>query len=154
MLNLGEHAQAQSTGEEALTIFRGIGDQQGVAGVTSNLGFVALRQEQVVDASRLFRESLAISAERRMLGPAIWALIGLAATAHAQGDDPRAVTILGASAQLVTKIGVSLGQTEAAARDETLTSAKRQLGDAEFTLASERGRAMSFEDAVEYALEA
>jgi non-specific serine/threonine protein kinase len=154
MLNLGEHTEAQRVGEEALAIFLDIGEQQAVADSMSSLGFAALRQQRLNDALELFRESLAISGEPRMLGSAVCALIGLAATAHAQDDNPRAVTILGASAQLVTKIGLSLGPTEAAARDETLTSTREQLGDAEFTIAFDRGRAMSFEDAVEHAIEA
>jgi tetratricopeptide (TPR) repeat protein len=149
MLNLGEHTEAQRVGEEALAIFLDIGEQEWVALSMSNLGFAALHQQRLDDALELFQESLAILAERRMLGSAIWPLIGFAATVHRQGDDSQAVTILGASAKLASEVGVSLGPTESTARDRTLVSAKTHLGDAEFKLAFERGRAMSFDDVVE-----
>jgi len=82
---LGDHAESQTFTEEALALYRELGDDDGVARCLNNLGRSALEVGELDDATTLFEEALAIHRqvdERESLTP----LRNLAEVANRRGD--------------------------------------------------------------------
>jgi tetratricopeptide (TPR) repeat protein len=87
---LGDHEGARSLLDEALMLYRQVGDEDGVAKCLNNLGGLVWRSEGDLErATALYEESVALSkrlAERRA-GPGVAvALCNLAQIAEVQGD--------------------------------------------------------------------
>jgi tetratricopeptide (TPR) repeat protein len=87
---LGDHEGARSLLDEALMLYRQVGDEDGVAKCLNNLGGLVWRSEGDLDrATALYEESVALSkrlAEQRA-GPGVAvALCNLAQIAEVQGD--------------------------------------------------------------------
>ena len=108
-------------------------------------------------ASSRFAEGIAPSREVKDRGNVAHILEGLGIVAGARGETGRAARLLGASEALISTIGLR-GHTYYQLFDLSLygrvkDDVRAKLGEAAFEAAWAEGRAMSFEQAIEYALE-
>jgi len=149
----GDYAEARVLYEESLAILRELGDKSGIAYSLSNLGNVAWRQGDVAAARALHDESLAI---RRELGDKLgiaYTLEGMAALAAGQGQNERAARLWVTAEVLREAIHSPLSPKEKEAHDRKVATARASLGEEAFAAAWEAGRAMTLEQAIEYALQ-
>jgi hypothetical protein len=73
--------------------------------------------------------------------------------AGAQGRERRAALLSGAAERLFEILGASLPLVDRADHDHKMAAARAVLGEESFAAAWSEGKAMSLEQAVEYALE-
>jgi hypothetical protein len=113
---------------------------------------VAIERGQTWEAARALADELSRALELGFGRPLRHALEALAA-AFARGGDPERAAVLAAQAQALRRsLGVAPDPYSAALQHRVTETARRELGEAAFRAATERGAAMSIEDAVEYAL--
>jgi predicted ATPase/DNA-binding winged helix-turn-helix (wHTH) protein len=151
----GDYAAARTLHEESLQIQRELGARQSIAMTLSNLGVVAFEQGDYAAARTLQEESLAI---RRELGER-WgiarSLEELAHVALAAALPGRAARIWGAAERLREETGSPLSPRERTHSDPQVAAARSAMGDGSaFDSAWQEGRAMTIEQAIEYALNA
>jgi len=151
----GDFAQAIEWLEASLRLSRDIGDRWGAALALGNLGRVALDRREHQRAAALFEESLVLSQSLAGRGRRVaYALHYLGVVAQELGQPERAGRLLGAAAALQEAGGRNLSPPDRAERERQVAGVRRALGDAGFAEAWEAGRALSLEQAVEYALAA
>ncbi len=152
-LNLGDRVRAKAFFEESFSLIRESGNKSGLAMCLYYFGYLAHFEGDNEQAKSFFEQELVLA---RTVAP-IWlrsqALFGLAGVAAAGGQALRAARLLGAA-----KVQEEAGATYIDAADNlfnerTLASAVVQLGEATFAAAWDKGRAMTFEQAADYALE-
>ena len=147
----GEYARARLLQEESLEIRKVLGDRRGIALSLSDLGYVVSEQGDHVHAQGLYRESLSISwplGDRLCVAEA---LEGLAASL----DEPSRASILwGGAERLRQGIDAPIPQSQRARHDARVAKARTASGeDAAFDTGWRRGRTMTIEQIIEYALE-
>ena len=148
----GDSASARSLFEESLAIFRELGDTRGISYSLGNLGNVAHDQGDYAFAHSLHEESLAIRRE-------IWdklgiaqSLEGLANLARSQQQTKRSAQLYGAADSLRQALGASIPSNDLPEHIARLAALRVSLGKERFAAAWEAGRAMTWEQAVAYAL--
>jgi ATP/maltotriose-dependent transcriptional regulator MalT len=105
-------------------------------------------------AGRYFREALVLASEAADKSNSAYCMQGLAAVTGARGELRRAARLLGAAEALLEAAGVPVYVTADHNLHQRVTSAAHErLGERAWTVACDEGRAMTFEQAVEYALE-
>jgi tetratricopeptide (TPR) repeat protein len=145
----GDYPEARSLHEEALALYRELGDQRGVAACLDNLGNVAGDQGDYLGARSLHDEALALIrglGDQRQCASCLERLARLAA---AQGRHRRGARLLGAAEALRDRRPLPAPQR--ARRDEVLAGLRAGLGDDALRSALAEGRAMPLEDALAYA---
>lgn len=151
-LYAGDFLAARDLYQEAWQIFIGLGDQVWIARAMGNLGSVTLELDDYAAADRLVRESLQ---RYRDLGLE-WELVGIigiaAGVAGGLGQPERAIRLASASAAHRERIGVSLPPVFKARFEQVIASARQSLPASVQTRIWEEGRAMTLEQATEYAL--
>ncbi len=169
--NRGNRVAARTLYEESLAIKREIGDRRGIAAALGNLGIEASLQGDYVAARTLYEESLAIKWEIGDRSGITEALEGFAALAAAEAPrksslaDPtsalddesaryaaRAARLWGAAQALREAIGAPLPPNDQEEYEGDVAAARAILGEAEFAAVWEEGRALTLEQAIEYAL--
>ena len=157
--NLGQVAQSQGDlvgarawYEESLTLFRQLRNQKGIAMALCNLGETSSAQGDSVGALALLKESVTLSWQLGNQKGIAYGLGGLGIVARRQSQMGRATRLIGAAASLRESIGTTLTPVEQAEVDMAVASAAEALGEATFTSAWDAGRAMTLDEAVEYAL--
>ncbi|HXT37009.1 MAG TPA: tetratricopeptide repeat protein, partial [Chloroflexota bacterium] len=123
-LNQGEYARAAMHYQEALALFRAIGDTQGIAGSLTNLGVVADRQSDYGRAAALFEEAVAVARLRGDTLQIARTLGNLAAVWDRQGDYQRGAALYEEALALFKGLGDRQGI--AAALDNLGVGAFRQ----------------------------
>jgi DNA-binding CsgD family transcriptional regulator len=104
-------------------------------------------------ATTLYAESLELKREVGLMLLLPESLDGLACVASAEGEAERAVRLFGAARSLNELVRNHLSAKEyAALREPYLAATRSQLSGEEWEAAFAEGRAMGFEEAVEYAL--
>jgi tetratricopeptide (TPR) repeat protein len=149
----GDYAYARSLFKESLLIQRELGDKGRIALSLLNLGQVVYAQGDYADARALFEESLAI---RRELGDKkgiAYSLEAFASLAAKEQTAERSARLWGAAAALREALGSPLSPHEHERYDREVGAARETLGANAFAAAWEEGRAMSWEQAVFYAME-
>jgi non-specific serine/threonine protein kinase len=152
-LNLGDRVQAKSFVEESFRTMRELDNKYGVALCLYFSGLLAQLDGDDEQAAIFFEQGLALA---HTTGP-IWyradVLMGLAGVAAATGRPRRAARLLGA-ADTQLEAGASYwNAAESRFIERAVASAVAQLGEDAFAEAYAGGRAMSFEQAADYALE-
>ena len=147
-----KYAQAREVIAQGLELSRRAGDARGIFYGTGNLGHVAAREGRYEEAAQLLREALLIGQHQDVQSEAD-GLQELSALAVAQRHYEEAAVLLGAAAALLE--GAEAVQEEVARdlREETVAALHRNLEEDDFTAAWERGRAMTLEQAVAYAVQ-
>jgi predicted ATPase len=159
LTSLGEIAEARgdlerawTLYEESLTIAREEGIKHREARVLHFLGRVAYRQGDPDSSGRLNAESLKIWRELGVKGGIAEDLDWMATVASAQNQAERAAALFAAAAALRESIGVGLSRFYHDEHDARLAAARAALGDKAFSTAWAKGRALTLEQAVAYAL--
>ena len=149
----GDYERMKSLYEESLALRQELGDEQGIAVSIYNLGNVAQRQGDYKQAGKLFEESLI---QFRELGDK-WgvadSLEQLAEVACSRGQLQRAAQLFGAAEAMREAIDASLPLTDRGNYDNTVAATRGGLPPEAFAAAWARGRRMTFEQAIAYALE-
>jgi tetratricopeptide (TPR) repeat protein len=144
-LQQGEYGQAAVLYEEALALFRGLDDKQGIAGSLTNLGIVVCRQHDFERATALFEEAVALARERGDTLQIARTLGNLAAVYGRRGENGREASLYEEALSLFRASGDLQGV--AAALDNLGLVASRQgdyaraaaLHEESLTLARELG---------------
>jgi non-specific serine/threonine protein kinase len=149
--SLGELSRAWALLEESLVVRRKLGDRWGIASSLNSLGEVACAQGDYPAAKERFREGLTISRvldDRRMIA---YSLQGLAAAAAGLDGSASAACIWAAAERLREEIGWTL--PDRFGNDQRIAMARAAAGEASFDLAWQEGRALTLEQAIDFALE-
>lgn len=140
--------EAQRLYEESLALRRDLGDNGGTAFALQGLAGLALKQGQHGRAQALYEECLPLFHTLGDRPNLRGCLIGLAEIAVDEGKHERATTLLGAAETLYPLTRPGRPTPEAQARAWALEI----LGETRFQEAWVRGQALSFEEALLYAL--
>ncbi len=155
-LGQGRDDEARTTLAEGVALSRRAGDRFSRYIALYNRSVLAQAQGDHGLAGALFEEGLMFSLEVGDHANIAYCLEGLAAVAVAQDEADRAALLLGA-AQRLREEGSSAVYTyrpDHSGRKRTTETARARLGETKFEEAARRGRAMSFERSIAYALEA
>ena len=152
-INLGDRNRAKAFFEEGFSLFRELGSKQGQAMCLYYFGYLAQFEGDNQAAMTFFKQELALA---RTTGP-LWlgaqALFGLAAVAAASGRASQAARLFGA-AEVRLEAGASyIDAADSLFNGRTSAKAIAILGEAVFAAARAEGRAMTFEQAADDALE-
>ncbi|MGI8551957.1 MAG: tetratricopeptide repeat protein [Dehalococcoidia bacterium] len=149
---LEDLTMARSLLGESLSLFRQLGDVRNIARTIDNLATIAQFQGDYAVARSLHTDSLAIYVQLDDRMAISLSLLLLARTAWGQQQSLRAVHLLGAEMAQRRKlgiVGVPFLETEFAHLDAALRS---ELGEETFVAAWSKGKAMTQEQAIAYAL--
>jgi non-specific serine/threonine protein kinase len=144
--------RAEAYLEESMNIAQEDGYARRVADIRCVLGAVATDRGEHERALSLFKEALRAQVQHNSRMGVALALEGLACSMAAQGYSERAVCLGGAAARLREAIKAPPSPVERHELERYLTPARGALREAAGRAAAE-GRAMTFEQAVRYALE-
>jgi non-specific serine/threonine protein kinase len=142
--------------EEGLAAARRIGDRTSTCTALYNLAQAALSRSDYDEATLLFEEGLTLSEQMRDRANVAYCLEGLAVVANARGEAERSGRLIGAAEGLHEAVGVPVYlyyEPHRSMYERTVAAVRSWLGGEAFAEARERGREMTFEQAVGYALE-
>lgn len=148
----GENAHAIALLEASLGAFRELGDKDNLSFALGSLGDLARRQGDFVRATDLRKESLRLAWEAGSRVEVSYALEQLAMIAIGQREPERAVTLWGATEVLRESISRPMVCTYQVEYGPAVLGVRAQLGEERFAAAWAQGRAMTFAQAVHYAL--
>ncbi|HKX04236.1 MAG TPA: tetratricopeptide repeat protein, partial [Methylomirabilota bacterium] len=146
----GDFDRAAALHRQSLALARKAEDQSLIALSLYNLGMDILRGDDPQLAAEHFRQSLVICRDVGNTRITEECLKGLAGVACAQPLPKRAACLFGAAQRLRDLIGFR--PSDQAYHDERAASARAALGQPAFDAAWADGRAMTLEQAIEYAL--
>jgi tetratricopeptide (TPR) repeat protein len=150
-LELGDIPGARAHLEAAIRVADAIGDTHPHASL--NLGMV-LRAEHDLDRARsTLQEVLRIGRRTGAKVNVANAILGLACLAGDLGDWHRAAVLHGAAQALLDQSGLPWQPLEARYRQESLDQADAALGSEQLHRAYARGKALSFDQAIDVARE-
>jgi hypothetical protein len=150
-MGMGSDRDAKAFIQRALSIARGLDDPGLWMMVHGNFGLAAVLTGDAEGARNAFREELRLCRELVVRPFASEGLSGLAAVAAAHGDTDRAARLSGAAS------AHRYGRPYAAVEDRLdaifFEPARQRFGVDVWEAAAHEGTAMSFDDAIAYALE-
>jgi DNA-binding CsgD family transcriptional regulator len=161
MCNLGYAAVLQCDNERATALceetlaFASEHEDAGeevVSETLVNLGLAALGKGEYERSISSFDEALAMSRRTGRRASLINALEGMASLAGARREAPLAARLWGAAEKAREVTGIALPPGDRALHEPRLSSARSLLGEKEWEEALAKGRAMSLEEAADYAL--
>lgn len=138
--------------EQGLSISQELGDKSWIAIHMSRLDMLAYRQGDYVSARVLLEQELLICSELGELLGFAAGLERMATVTLAQADVPRAVRLWGSAHALRDSIGAPLPRESLEKFNEELMEARSVLGEDEFAALWDGGRAITWEQALDYAL--
>jgi predicted ATPase/DNA-binding XRE family transcriptional regulator len=148
----GDLQQAVADLEEAIRVFRMAGGRWGEADAVERLAATVRDVGDLPRTAALHAQSLVL---RRDVGASTGIqnqLIGLAHVASESGDLFDAAILLGAASAHLDRYGYASFRDTPAIRDRVELQVRRELGEAPFERARDRGRALSTGDAIAEAL--
>jgi tetratricopeptide (TPR) repeat protein len=156
----GDLARAAALFEESLETFRRIQYKLYIAIVLIDLGTVMMKQGNLTRSKALLAEAMHLHRETGVKGmdygysEVSHCLSLFADMASMAGQIERAVLLSGASILIRETIDLTeWGKRWREEQDDNIRSMRKQLGEQGFIAAWEKGRAMSMEAAIKYALE-
>ncbi len=149
----GDFDRASLFYEESLALQRGGADRHVLALLLNNMAYIAQQKGEYGRATSLYAESLELIRQVGDKKLAADCLVGVAGIAGARGDAAKVARLLGVVDVLLDFVGSQLEKIERAEYDRSVTAARAQLGEEEFAKVWAEGQAMSFEQAIAYALE-
>jgi predicted ATPase len=149
----GDLGRAGKLTEEGVALFSELGTRVAVSMGLYNLGCIALLQDDLGRAADLYRESLSLSWDTGLNPIVQMALEGLACLAGAQGKAERAALLWGAAQALHETKGIPRDTDFLAEADARISVVRSGMGEEAWEEAWHRGRAMTLDEAVSYALE-
>jgi predicted ATPase/class 3 adenylate cyclase len=139
--------------EESVALHREVGTRGGVAVGLYNLGWIALLQNDLDRAADLYRDSLSLSWDTGMNPLVQMALEGFACVAGAEGETERAARLWGAAQSLHATKGIPRDPDFLAEADARISAVRSGMGEEVWEEAWGKGRVMTLDEAVSYALE-
>ena len=150
----GFFVQSKRYFEESLSAVQADGNLRSSGRRFTRLGHLACALGDLIEAITLFHSALQAAVECRDQPGICIAMIGLARTAVAQGDYPRATTLLAAKEEIAVFNPIArFWPMERIENEKVLATIHAHLDDAAFAAAWAAGVAMSLEQAVAYALD-
>jgi Tfp pilus assembly protein PilF len=149
----GDLGRAAQLIEEAVVLFRELGARGDVAVGLYNLGWIALLQEDLGRAADLYRESLSLSWETGQNPLVRNVLEGSACLAGAKGHAERTARLWGAAQGLHETKSIPRDPDFLAEADTRISAVRSGMGEEAWEEAWRKGRAMTLDEAVSYALE-
>jgi tetratricopeptide (TPR) repeat protein len=149
----GDFDRGASLLEESLAARRAMGNRWGAATVLGTMAWSAMLKGDHPRAVELLGESILIRREIGDKGGVAWCLEKLAEVAHALGTPTRAATLYGAAGALRESIGSVVDPADQAEHDLRTAAVRAQLDEAAWQRHIEKGRAMTFEQAVKYTVQ-
>jgi predicted ATPase/DNA-binding SARP family transcriptional activator len=148
----GEFASAHSLYQESLSIFKELGQKRGIASTLSKLGSLAFARGDDAMGRALFKECLPLFKDMGTKS-AIAQAVNTVASAMQGRDVNVAVSLWGAAQTLRENTGGVMPLKEQEKYEKDLSQARVTLGEDAFVAAWEAGRALTWEQAADYALE-
>jgi predicted ATPase/DNA-binding CsgD family transcriptional regulator len=150
----GDLERASMLSEEGLVLFREIRDVQGIGHSLNNLGLNAVMLHDYDGAATFMRENLRVAREADYKLAIQYSLFGLGMVAAAAGQPARAARLWGAEEAMREVFGIQITPLAYSTTDydSYVATARLQQDEAAFAAAWSEGRAMTTEEAVEYAL--
>ncbi len=148
----GEHDRALQLFNEALEISNQFGDTRGTARALLYIAEAKCSQGDYDAAQVKYREALKRSHE---IGDKWWVTVcleGLAYIAAQQNDARRVAQLLGAAEHLHEVLGAPIQAVYRESQEWSANWAQEQLSAQDFSNAWNKGRAMTYEEAIQYAL--
>ena len=156
LLLQGDYDGARQRFDEGLAKGRGAGDKLGIYNALFNLAQLALSLGEYDEAAHRFREGIQPSREMGDLLNVAYILEGLGVVAGLRGQAYRAAKLFGVSEGLIAAVGLR-GHTyyvpDRSLYERAMAAARTKLGKEAFKTARAEGQAMTFEQALAYALE-
>jgi hypothetical protein len=149
----GDLVSARPAIQDALARARDAGDQRGIHLNVSNLGHVLARQGCFDEALEPLRESLLLGQTRLEVKSVADQLQDLAILAAGVGSAEEAAVMLGGAEALYEDTGSGFEPVGSHAYEQTLSAVRRELDSAVMAEAWRRGKEMSVDDLVSYAVE-
>ena len=150
-LHQGDYEKAVARCEESLSLLRELGYTESIHWPLDLLGIAACRQGEYERAATFFKESLVSNRRFGYRQGTAENLAGLGAVAAGQGQLEPAVRLFGAAEALLSAVGTDLGPADREQYDHCVASVRAQLDEATFAKAWAEGRAMTREQAIDYA---
>jgi predicted ATPase/DNA-binding SARP family transcriptional activator/DNA-binding CsgD family transcriptional regulator len=154
MLAHGDPGQAKALLDESLALFREIGDSSNIAVSLMNSALATLSKGDHGRVQALCEESLKLLQKAQDTQHIADCLGIMASAAGAQGSAKRAARLWGAAEALREEVGVPLQPEDRMVLDPYLATARSSLGEIAWRTTLVEGRAMTSEQAIEYALDA
>ena len=149
----GNLVRAQKLTEEGVALKRELGATGDVGLGLCNMGWIALLQNDLSRAADLYEESLSVAWEAGMNRVVQSDLEGIACLAAAQKDAERAAQLWGAAQDLHESKGIPRDTSFLAEADARITAVRSGMGEQVWEEAWRKGRTMTLDEAVFYALE-
>jgi tetratricopeptide (TPR) repeat protein len=152
----GEEGEATAMFEKGLSLARRIGDSNSADNALYNLAQMSLSRGDPARAATLFEEAVIISEQVRDRAALAYCLEGLAVVANVRGEAERCARLIGAAEGLHEAVGIPVYvyyELHRSPYESTVAAVRSQMGEEAFEAARADGRAMTFEQAVEYSLE-
>jgi predicted ATPase/class 3 adenylate cyclase len=146
-------AQARAVLEEALELSREAGDVRGVLVGAGNLGHLAVRESRFEEAFPLMREALLLVHQQFDVQGVADTLEDIAAGAAAELHCEQAAVMLAGADVLREGAEAVLEPVGQALREETLSLLRRNVPEDELAAARHRGRGMTLDQIVSYAVQ-
>ena len=144
----GDLSRAEVLLSQSLALASEAHDRWGAVYAEYGLAFLALAADDRAGAGEHARRSLTISAELGDTRSATYALEALGCIAAADRQARRAARLFGAAEALREPVGEFMSATLHVARDESLATARAELGARAFGSAFASGRGLNFDEAV------
>ena len=149
----GDYGRAKECYETCLRSYQEIGMKLEIASNLHKLGFIAQHEGDLQKAHSRFRESLAIQSEAGNKQGIAECLAGLAGLAAVARQPVRALRLFGASRALLDAAKFPLAPADVLEWQRDHAVACGQLDESAVQQAQAEGRAMSMEQAIDYALQ-
>jgi non-specific serine/threonine protein kinase len=148
----GDHERATALHEESLELAREAGDGLAIALSLGMGAFASLGRGDYRRARALCEEGLGLSLQPRVMNVTAFHLHASAALASSQGSPARSARLWGAAESVRETIGAALSPVELHVYGPYIDAARTRLDGAAWEEAWAEGKAMTVEEAVEYAL--
>jgi predicted ATPase len=149
----GDFDAAHALYEESLAIFRDLGDQHYVAYALGKLGSVAYSAGKLASARTMQEQSLRIRRDLDDRNGIACSLESLASLDAAELRQARAIRLWAAAERLRSEVGYQLSEYERAEYQRDMEGARTAMDSSAIDAAWAEGRAMTTDQAVEYALD-
>ncbi len=151
----GDHVRAKPLAERGLALSREVGERQAISAALYTLATLSQAERDHESARDLFEEGLKLSAELGNEADVAHCLEGLASIAGAEGRIVCAARLWGAEEALLENIEAAVYTyvPDRSLRRSRVAAARARLDEEAFDVAWAEGKAMTPEQAIEYALE-
>jgi tetratricopeptide (TPR) repeat protein len=148
----GNLPEARRLYEEAISFVRQVNNMNTLTYPLRRLAYIALREGDFVQAAELFGESLEMNLQLGHVQGSVACLAGFAAINFGKGRRDRAATLYGAVEGLLERFGGPFFFADTVEYQRSAANLKNTFTGKGFTVAWTKGRGMTLEQAVGFAL--